>query len=121
MRRMDARVIQTPINATAARAPASHAHSNTGRETRFARGGRRFTFGPLQGCGRPLKYRTTNQSASVMSAVAHGTAGVVLRFTIINADQTPCGTNAMTSEMRALRPSARARSVDQPVAPVASV
>jgi hypothetical protein len=81
-------VIHTPINATTATAPATQAHSNTGLETRFARGDRRLISEPLEGCRR-FQYFTANQRASVITAVAHGTAGVVLRFAMINADQTP--------------------------------
>ena len=44
-----------------------------------------------------------------MTTTAHGMVGLNLRFTTINADQIPCGTNAIASATSAVRVSANIR------------
>jgi len=44
-----------------------------------------------------------------MTTTAHGIVGLALRFTTINADQMPCGTNAIASATSAVRVSAKIR------------
>ena len=44
-----------------------------------------------------------------MTTTAHGMVGLVLRFTTINADQIPCGANAIASATSAVRASVKIR------------
>src|SRR5262245_195566 len=85
MRMKEARVIQQPTRATTTKIPASQAQSNTRADTRFTR-----TLLPIE--DRDSRYHAAKQSPAIASALAHGTAGVVMRFALIIADQRPCGT-----------------------------
>src|SRR5262249_31145499 len=89
--------------------PASHDHFSSDCETIVARGGLCLVSEVPDGRRRPARYRATTKNRTAMTTTAHGMVGLVLRFTTINWDQMPCGTNAIASATSARRASVKIR------------
>src|SRR6266496_1330497 len=88
--------IQMPASAVIDSAPATTAHQNTRAGMGRARRWRRRNSAVLRGHHLPPSHNHANHTSIAIAGTDHGSLGLVPRLTTISADQTPCGTSAIT-------------------------